>query len=249
MNARVEEATRYHRAMTTRALAWGLLSTSIFGLALVACSSSDDSKNDASGGSSSANGGHANTAGTTSSSAGKSSGSGGTSSSNGGASNGGASSGGKGSGGSGSCTPDLSCKPVAPSTGDPYADCFARVNQFRACDCKPPLTRDTEGQACADQQVAYDAMKNSAHAGFGANICKPSFFAQNECPDSGSQQDTINGCAQQMYDEGPGPTDPCDGACYQAHGHFINMTGNYTKVTCGFAKDSSGKWWMVQNYR
>jgi hypothetical protein len=52
-----------------------------------------------------------------------------------------------------------------------------------------------------------------------------------------------------MYDEGPGPTDPCDGDCYQAHGHFINMTGNYKMVTCGFAKDASGKEWTVQNFR
>jgi len=166
--------------------------------------------------------------------------SGGTSANNGGTTAG---------GGASTCTPDLTCKPVAPNTGDPYADCVARVNQFRACDCKPPLAQDTAGQACADQQAAYDAMMNSAHAGFGANICKPDFFAQNECPGWGSQQDTIDGCAQQMYDEGPGPTDPCDGSCYAAHGHFINMTGDYTKVTCGFAKDSKGKWWTVQNYR
>jgi len=92
-------------------------------------------------------------------------------------------------------------------------------------------------------------MKDSAHAGFGDGICKPDFFAQNECPGWGSQQDTIDGCAQQMFDEGPGPTDPCDGDCYAQHGHFMYMTGDYTKVTCGFAKDSKGQWWTVQNYR
>ena len=152
-------------------------------------------------------------------------------------------------GGAGACTPDLNCEPVAPDTGDPYADCVARVNQFRACDCKPPLAQDKDGQACADQQAAYDAMQNMAHAGFGAKLCKPDFFAQNECPGWDSQQDTIDGCAQQMFDEGPGPTDPCDGACYQAHGHFINMTSNYKLVTCGFATDTKGKVWTVQNYR
>ncbi|HEY4103845.1 MAG TPA: CAP domain-containing protein [Polyangiaceae bacterium] len=156
------------------------------------------------------------------------------------------------SGGSGdlaNCTPNLKCMPVAPNTGDPYADCVARVNQFRACACKPPLMQDNDGQMCADQQAAYDAMNGTPHGGFGANICMPQFFAQNECPGYGSQAQTIGQCAQQMFDEGPGPTDPCDGACYQAHGHFINMTGNYTKVTCGYGQDSAGKWWAVQNYR
>lgn len=51
-----------------------------------------------------------------------------------------------------------------------------------------------------------------------------------------------------MYDEGPGAK-PCDGARYQEHGHFINMTGDYKRVTCGFATDSNGEVWTVQNYR
>jgi hypothetical protein len=239
--------------MTERGFLLGLLSAAGVAVALTGCSSSDDSKtSSSSGGTSSTAGTGSAQGGRPSGNAGNSSGTSGTTSGSGGASTSGgstASAGAPATGGAGSCTPDLTCKPVAPNTGDPYADCVTRVNQFRACDCKPPLTRDNDGQMCADQQAAYDAMKNSAHAGFGANICKPQFFAQNECPAWGSKQDTIDGCAQQMYDEGPGPTDPCDGACYQAHGHFINMTGDYKMVTCGFATDSAGKIWTVQNYR
>src|SRR4051794_16902197 len=68
-----------------------------------------------------------------------------------------------GSGGSGGCTPDYACQPTAPDTGDYYADCVARVNQFRACVCLPPLTRWTAGESCADQDAAYDP-SHSAHA-------------------------------------------------------------------------------------
>lgn len=219
----------------------GWLCAASIGGGVVGCSSSDGGSGTANGGSATAVGGGS------SSNGGSKSGTGGASSGGGGATTSGGA--GTASGGAGSCTPNLACKPVAPNTGDPYADCVARVNQFRACDCKPPLAQDKDGQACADQQAAYDAMKMSAHAGFGDDICKPDFFAQNECPGYGSKQDTIDGCAQQMFDEGPGPTNPCDGACYQAHGHFINMTGNYKMVTCGFATDADGKTWTVQNYR
>jgi len=226
----------------------GWLCAACIGYGVVGCSSSD-AGGGANGGSPTSVGGSSTSAGGSGSSmAGSSSSAGGSKSTAGGTSSN-AGTGGMTSGGAGSCTPNLACKPVAPNTGDPYADCVARVNQFRACDCKPPLTQDKDGQACADQQAAYDAMKMSAHAGFGDDICKPDFFAQNECPGYGSKQDTIDGCAQQMFDEGPGPTNPCDGACYQAHGHFINMTGNYKMVTCGFATDADGKTWTVQNYR
>ncbi len=44
-----------------------------------------------------------------------------------------------GQGGSAGCTPDYACMPTAPDTGDYAADCVARVNQFRACVCLPPL--------------------------------------------------------------------------------------------------------------
>jgi Zn ribbon nucleic-acid-binding protein len=125
----------------------------------------------------------------------------------------------------------------------------ARVNQFRACVCLPPLARWNAGEACADMDSAYDMTQNSAHAGFIAGICSPEGNAQDECPGWQSSTMVVSQCLQQMYDEGPPPTNPCDGACYQAHGHFINMTNtSYTMVACGIAT-VNGKVTAVQDFR
>ena len=144
-------------------------------------------------------------------------------------------------GGTSGCTPDYACRPTAaPSTGDAHADCVARINQFRACVCVPPLQRWTEAESCANQQVAYDRARNAAHAGWSGNICSPKGNGQNECLGG-----NLNGCQQSMFNEGPPPQTPCNGACFQEHGHFINMTNrNFTRVACGFDGN-----WAVQNYQ
>jgi hypothetical protein len=168
----------------------------------------------------------------------------------GGASTGGATTGGA-AGAGGACTQDLACKPTAPSTGDMYADCVARVNQFRACACLPPLAHWTDGEACANQDATYDAQNQSAgaHAGFKANICAAG-NAQDECPGWRSNDQVVSGCLQQMFDEGPPPMNPCTGTCYEQHGHFINMTNTrYTQVACGFFTNTDGKIWGVQNFK
>jgi hypothetical protein len=160
--------------------------------------------------------------------------------------------GGSASGGStGSCTPDYTCKPSSPDTGDAYADCVARVNQFRACVCLPPLARWSAGEACADQDAKYDSEQNTAHAGFSAGICTAG-NAQDECPGwSGSYAKVISGCLQMMFDEGPPPTSTCTGTCYQDHGHYINMTGTKYKngVACGFYTMPNGQIWAAQNFQ
>jgi hypothetical protein len=150
--------------------------------------------------------------------------------------------GGSGGATSGACVPDYACKPVSPNTGDVYADCVARVNQFRACVCLPPLPRWSAGEACADQDAQYDSQQNSAHAGFQAGICT-SGNAQDECPNWGktTPEKVIDGCLQMMFDEGPPPSGTCTGQCYSDHGHYINMTG--TKYT------ASGGIWAVQNFQ
>jgi hypothetical protein len=149
----------------------------------------------------------------------------------------------------GLCTPDYSCAPTAPSTGNQYADCVARVNQFRACVCLGPLARNAAAESCANQQAQYDAQTGTAHGGFSDNICTPSALAQNECPGWDSVTQTISGCVQTMFAEGPPPTASCTGTCYSAHGHFINMTNtDYTSVACGFYTTADGKVWQVQNY-
>jgi hypothetical protein len=165
--------------------------------------------------------------------------------------NGGASGGpSAGSGGGGSCVKNLACKLNPPaSTGDLHQDCVDRINQFLTqCACLPALKRRTDGEACADQMAKYDADQNSAHAGTRAKICTPG-GSQNSCPGYSSNNQVIGLCMQQMWDEGPPPTDDCTGECYETHGHFINMTDDSVKqVACGFYTTAAGKVWAVQNF-
>jgi hypothetical protein len=154
-----------------------------------------------------------------------------------------------GTAGSG-CVPDYACAPTAPNTGDVYADCVTRMNQFRACVCLPPLARWTSGEACADQDAQYDSQQNVAHAGFQAGICA-SGNAQDECPGWKNATQVISQCLAQMFAEGPPPTTPCTGSCYSAHGHYINMTGTkYSSgVACGFYTTPTGSLWAAQNFK
>jgi hypothetical protein len=153
-------------------------------------------------------------------------------------------------GGTGGCVQNLACElDPPPSTGDLHQDCVDRINQFRTqCACLPPLARRTDGEACANQMAEYDAGKGTAHAGANDRICQPG-GAQNECPGYRSNAEVISLCLQQMWDEGPPPTDPCEGSCFQEYGHFINMTDpSSTRVACGFFTTSAGKVWAVQNF-
>ena len=155
-------------------------------------------------------------------------------------------------GSDGGCVPNYACTPASPNTGDPYADCVARVNQFRACVCLPPLARWTAGEACADQDSQYDSQQNTAHAGANANICDWG-NAQDECPDwtRSTPESVIDGCLLMMFQEGPPPSGSCTGSCYSAHGRYINMTGTGYKngVACGFYTTSTGSIWAAQNFK
>jgi hypothetical protein len=159
----------------------------------------------------------------------------------------------------GPCTVNLSCVlAAAPSTGDIRQDCVNRINQFRTtCACLKPLARWTAGEACADMDAQYDAMKDVGHAGAMANICNWG-DAQDECPGDPSNQYVISMCLQQMWSEGPPPAGTtiaeCESpqmldSCYEVHGHFINMSDpNNNQVACGFYTTSSGAVWAAQNF-
>jgi hypothetical protein len=142
--------------------------------------------------------------------------------------------------------PIAGCMPTTmASTGDPHADCVARINQFR-CECQhlPPLERWRDGEACADQMAQYDHdHPGEAHAGFRAGICEGG-NGENECPGWPSVDITVSGCLQQMWDEGPG-----DFFGPPAHGHYINMSStSFTHVACGFYEGSGGVY-AVQNFQ
>ena len=136
------------------------------------------------------------------------------------------------------------CRPTPlPSTGDPAQDCVDRINQFRwECQCLPPLERWTEGEMCADMHAEYDVTR-SPHSGFSDRICMPGGVGQNECPGWRSVEQTITGCLQQMWDEGPGEP-------FSEHGHYINMTKpRHSRVACGFHTTSDGRVWAIQNFQ
>jgi hypothetical protein len=159
----------------------------------------------------------------------------------------------------GPCTVNLDCVlSPPPSTGDIRQDCVDRINQFRTtCACLKPLTRWTAGEACADMDAQYDAMKMVGHAGAMANICNWG-DAQDECPGDPSNQYVISSCLQQMWSEGPPPAGTtvaqCESpqmiaTCYEMHGHFINMSDPASnQVACGFYTTSGGAVWAAQNF-
>jgi hypothetical protein len=139
--------------------------------------------------------------------------------------------------------PRESCAPTPPpSTGNPHEDCVARINQLRwKCQCLPPLGRWKAGEACANKQAKHDS-KRGIHAAFNRGICKPKGIAQNECPAWPSKSRVIEGCLQNMWDEGPGKR-------FSKHGHYLNMSNpSYERVACGFAKSADGEVWSVQNF-
>jgi hypothetical protein len=155
-----------------------------------------------------------------------------------------------GAAGSG-CTQNLACKLTAPATtGDVKQDCVDRINQFRTqCACLPALARWTEAEACADMMAQHDSETGTAHSGFTSKVCTPGGNGQNECPGYRSETQVISTCLQQMWNEGPPPTSPCNGDCFQMYGHFINMTNTkFKKVACGFFNTSSNSLWAVQNF-
>ena len=98
----------------------------------------------------------------------------------------------------------------------------------------------------------------------------PNFGAQDSCPGymvggfgSATIADALKQCLQQMWAEGDPADDPkymvsidqCiqqyqmgDSACFLAHGHFINMSGDSAGVSCGFYDMGNSTYWMNQDF-
>ena len=127
---------------------------------------------------------------------------------------------------------------------DPFAAyrqaCVDKINAFRATEGKAPLARWTVAEACSDGEAKSDSGTKTAHGAFG--MCKES--AQDECPGwPNDPNKIINGCLQDMWDEGPGMP-------YSEHGHYLNMSSTkYKKVACGFFMTPDRKIWAVQDFR
>ena len=126
---------------------------------------------------------------------------------------------------------------------DPYAQarqkCVDRVTQLRATKNLGPVPRLASAEACADGQAKKDSQTGQAHSAFGDCVNQVKGWtgaAQNECPGWGSVADTLAGCIDAMWAEGPGG------------GHYDNMVGGSDFMACGFYTTPAGKVWMVQDF-
>lgn len=121
-----------------------------------------------------------------------------------------------------------------------------KINEYRATIGLPALQRWTSGESCADNSSRQDAQANAAHGSMGS--CGE--MAQNTCPNFPSMDSAYSDCLQSMWNEGPPPSEPCTGDCYQKHGHYINMASrNYTRVAVGFYQLPNGNVWVNMNFR
>lgn len=125
---------------------------------------------------------------------------------------------------------------------DSYANfrqqCVNTINRYRATLNLPALKHWKNQESCVDNEAKSDSEVEKAHASMG----RCGERAQNACPGWSSVQSTVTDCLKDMWNEGPGEP-------YSAHGHYINMTGQYTQVACGFYQTPSGEIWAIQNFQ
>jgi hypothetical protein len=106
----------------------------------------------------------------------------------------------------------------------------------------------------------------SAHGAARAGVCSSlGLGAENTCPGwpvggpsrfgaNATLAETLKSCLQSMWAEGEPPMgrDAClaDGACFQAHGHYLNMSDpSIGSAACSFYKMSDGmSYWMNQDF-
>jgi hypothetical protein len=226
---------------------WSLLGAALAALAAAACSSDETTEPGGTGGGTTvttSSGGSATGGSSTGGSATGGSATGG--SATGGSATGGSATGGSSQGGSGA--------------GDPYEAarqaCIDKINQLRATKNRPPYTRWTSAEACADQQATQDEQNGDPHGAFGQ--CGEN--AQNEC--LGGGPGGIESCLDMMWAEKDQPgCAGCD-ACADAYdpncpncdfygsqtgdvcGHYVNLSANYfSRAACGFS--SVGSWAVI----
>jgi hypothetical protein len=153
--------------------------------------------------------------------------------------------------------------------------CVDEINMYRATlpSLKPFKRGNAMQEACSDRGAQSDGDSMQAH-GFArmdsaANLVtcrnKPTrglLGGENTCPgwpvggkgggSYASVVDAVKSCLKSMWAEGepPGGRAACTDACYEAHGHYINMTDpGASSVSCSFYKMNDGKsWWMNQDF-
>lgn len=136
--------------------------------------------------------------------------------------------------------------------------CLAKINEYRATENLEPLTlASSEKLSCANTQAAADLSSGKAHGHFGD--CNEG--AQNSGPNFSTSWMTSATAVSNYYlrmmweDEKAlvtsGERDPENDDDYSYIGHYLNMKGNYSSVTCSIALSSDGKtgWFNVDFFR
>lgn len=169
--------------------------------------------------------------------------------------------------GAGLRTPAASAPDAAGASFDAELEalrqhCVDEINRYRATLGIAPLARASDREACSDKgaQLDGDSMRAHGSATAGGRQGKDGYCpsgAQNTCPGwavggrsgNATVRAALDGCLKMMWNEGAPPAGSCTGACYQAHGHYLNMSAAGSKrVACGFYKMRNGSYWMNQNF-
>lgn len=144
--------------------------------------------------------------------------------------------------------------------------CVDEINMYRATlpalNLMPLERASPEQEACSDKGAQQDGDSRMAHGSARMGLCyKVGLGAENTCPGWGvggfsgnaTLADALKGCLKSMWAEGEPPVsrEMCVqdiSGCFQAHGHYLNMSGTATAVACSFYEMSDGKYWMNQDF-
>lgn len=148
--------------------------------------------------------------------------------------------------------------------------CTTKINQYRANTIKfsdgrssnqgvkPPLqTLNTPQLKCHNEKALtdnkYSATAGCGHwtagfnCGLGGTAGTENSCCLRSCSTLATCQSTLDGCLQQMWDEGQIVLDTGAGWNLQT-GHFYNMISNTAYLTCGFGWNSNNGVYMTQNF-
>jgi hypothetical protein len=159
-------------------------------------------------------------------------------------------------------TPATAPAAGAGATADPMLEmlrqvCVDEINMYRATKMLAPMMRKTDQETCSDNGAKKDGDSMMGHS--SAFSCRGS-YAQNSCPGypvggfgGATVADTLKTCLKQMWAEGEPPVSRAQcqmdaTGCFEQHGHYLNMTGTFKSVACGFYKMKNGNWWMNQDF-
>jgi hypothetical protein len=146
--------------------------------------------------------------------------------------------------------------------------CVGEINKYRTMLGLNALERANAAQEmCADAAAQMDGYTMVDHGAANAGFCASvGLGPESTCPGwpvggfSGyaTLADTLRGCLQAIWDEGPPPAgtsrEQCESdrrydGCYGMHGAYLVMTDpDLSAVACAFYDQGNARWWLSQDY-